>query len=420
MRPYLPQLLFIALSACAPALPELPADIDYSAATDYRATGDGGIPDDDVICSGGTHAYLGRCVAVDLVVATTGGYDAPRSGRIFIAPDERLDDLREIEFPAPTGGAGGTDLTLATAADRLMIIGRDGADTVWVYEPRNGTPRFTTIHSPVAGYANFHDALWDGEQYIVSANQLDRLLLFDENGTPAGEIPLAVLASDGTTPAASALLRNGDRTYAAIQLLGADWLSRGGRLARWDDDGMSLTPIDLPLTNPTSKLAVEPLLSPRQLFLSCSGSYQARDGGIVRVDLFTGEATVILRETTDDLSPFNMKVGDIAVTRGGDIYFTAFDADWQGHLQVLERNGTVRRIVQGINAFAAIPLDTSPFTGHLYFFDQVSENNATISRLNALETATGDITTIPIPDAPAALRVWIRDPLTATNGGKEE
>ncbi|HSA33070.1 MAG TPA: hypothetical protein P5077_05035 [bacterium] len=416
MRPTPLFFLLLLLSACAPDLPELPADIEYSAGTDYRATCDGETPDDDILCDAGTHRYRGRCVAVDLVIATTAGYDAPRSGRILIAPDERLDDLRELAFPVPLGGSDGTDLTLATAGDRLMVVGRDGADTVWVYEPREGTPRFTTIPSPVAGYANFHDALWNGARYIVSANELDRLLLFDEKGSPAGEIPLAPFAPDGIGPAPSALLRNGDRAYAALQLIGDNWLSRGGRIARFERDGTPLTPMVLPLANPTSKLAVEPLLSPDRLFVSCSGSYQSRDGGIVRVDLFTGETTVILRETTEELSPLNVKVGDLAVTPEGDIYFTAFDDDWRGHLQVLRRDGTVRRIASDINVFAAIPLEASPFTGRIYFFDQRSENDTIISRLNALDTGTGKVTTTPIPDAPAALRIWIREITTTGNG----
>lgn len=416
MRTNILPLFFIALSSCAPDLPELPADIEYSTGTDYRAACDGEMPDEDLLCPAGAHPYLGRCVAVDLVVATTGGYDAPRSGRILIAPDERLDDLREIEFPTPLGGPDGTDITIATAPDRLMVVGRDGADTVWIYEPRDGTPRFTTIRSPVAGYANFHDVLWEGTRYIVSANQLDRLLLFDENGTPTGEIPLASFASEGIDPAPSALLQNGDRTYAALQLLGGDWVSRGGRLARFASDKTPLAPLDLPLADPVSKLAVEPLLSPDRLFVSCSGSYQGRDGGIVRIDLFTGDTIVILRETTDELSPLNVKVGDLAATRHGDIYFTAMDSDWQGHLQVLERDGTVRRIVRNINAFAAIPLEASPFTGRVYFFDQIFDDNAAVSRLNALDTATGAITTIPFDGAPAAIRLWIRT-MSTTHGG---
>ncbi|HNT29059.1 MAG TPA: hypothetical protein PKH10_12890, partial [bacterium] len=370
MRPTPLFFFLLLITACAPDLPELPADIEYSAGTDYRATANDERPDDDIICPAGAHPHVGRCVVVDLVVATTAGYEAPRSGRVLIAPDERLEELRELEFPMPLGGADGTDLTIATAPDRLMVVGRDGADTLWVYEPRNDTPRFTKILSPVAGYTNFHDVLWDGARYIVSANELDRLLLFDETGSPAGEIPLATFAFDGVAPAPSALLRNGERAYAALQLIGDDWLSRGGRIARFERDGTPLTPMVLPLANPTSKLAVEPLLSPDRLFVSCSGSYQARDGGIVRTDLFTGETTVILRETTDDLSPLNVKVGDLAVTPEGDIYFTAFDEDWRGHLQVLRRDGAVHRISDDINAFAAIPLEASPFSGRVYFFDQ--------------------------------------------------
>lgn len=398
--------------ACAPDLAELPTDIDLSAATDYTALTDSTVPDDDMVCPAGTSAYLGSCVVADLVVATTGGYDAPRSGHILIAPGERLDDLRELTFPTPLGGPEGTDLTLATAADRLMVVGRDGADTVWVYEPRDGDPRFTTIASPVDGYANFYDALWDGTRYIVSANQYDRLLLFDRSGTPTGEIPLAAFAPDGTDPAPAALLQTTGRMLTALQLLGPDWLSRGGGLARHETDGTPLDPILLPLNDPTSKLAVNPLLSPDQLFISCSGSYQARDGGIVRVDLFTGNVSVILRETTDEHSPLNVKVGDLAVLADGRIYFTAMDGDWQGHLQVLERDGTVRRIASDINAFAAIPIDQSPFTGRIYFFDQIFADGSPRSRLNALDTATGKITTTPFDGAPGALRLWIHEPST--------
>ncbi len=398
--------------ACAPDLSELPTDIDMTAATDYTAPTDNTISDDDTVCPAGTSAYLGSCVVADLIIATTGGYDAPRSGHILLAPGERLDELRELTFPTPLGGPEGTDLTLATAPDRLMVVGRDGADTVWVYEPRNGDPRYTTIASPVDGYANFHDALWDGTRYIVSANQLDRLLLFDATGAPDGGIPLSSFAPDGTEPAPSALLQTGGRTLTALQLLGPDWLSRGGRLARHTAEGTPLDPIDLPLADPTSKLAVNPLLSRDQLFVSCSGSYQARDGGITRVDLFTGKVSVILHETTEEHSPLDVKMGDLAVLADGRIYFTAMDGDWQGHLQVLERNGTVRRIVSDINAFAAISIDQSPFTGRVYFFDQIFADGSPRSRFNALDTATGNITTIPFDGAPAALRLWIHEPST--------
>lgn len=396
--------------ACAPDLAELPTDIDMTAATDYTALTDSTVPDDDTVCPAGSSAYLGSCVVADLVVATTGGYDAPRSGHILLAPGERLDELRELTFPTPLGGPEGTDLTLATAPDRLMVVGRDGADTVWVYEPRSGDPRFSTIASPIDGYANFYDALWDGTRYIVSANQYDRLLLFDRSGKPAGELPLAAFAPDGTAPAPAALLQTGGRTLTALQLLGPDWLSRGGGLARHETDGTPLDPIMLPLNDPTSKLAVNPLLSPDQLFISCSGSYQARDGGIIRVDLFTGKTPIILHETTDDHSPLNVKVGDLAVLADGRIYFTAMDGDWQGHLQVLERDGTVRRIASDINAFAAIPIDQSPFTGRIYFFDQTFVGNVPQSRLNALDTTTDTITTIPFDGAPSALRLWIHQP----------
>jgi len=394
------------LCACAPDLSELPADIEYAATTDYEPVG-GESADIDVECPPDTFWYDGACRSSDLVVATTGGYDVPFSGRVFVAQGERLDALSELSFPVPLGGPDGTDLSLAVAPDRLMVVGRDGADTVWAYEPAR--KRFTTLRPPEGVYLNVQDAAWDGARYVVSANQNDALFTFDATGAAAPPLPLGDFSLPGTAPSPAALFIDGGRLSAALQMLGDDWSSRGGRLARFGADGATRDPLDLPLADPVGPLAVNRALSSRHLFVSCAGSYQARDGGIVRVDLFTGEASSILHETSEPLSPLNVKVGPLAVTNRGDIYFVAFDADWRGHLQMLGRDGTVRRVVSDINAFAAVPIDHSPRTGRLYFFDQRFENGAPQSRLNAFDVVTGDITTTPFDGAPAALRVWIRD-----------
>jgi len=408
MRWLLGILIFTVLGACAPALPELPADIPYETVTDYAPV-TGETPDEEPVCPAGSGWYDDACRASDLVVATTGGYDAPFSGRLFIAPGEDIASLAEIPFPTPLGGSHGTDLSLATAYDRLMVIGRDGADAVWIFEPASG--RHTVLRAPEQRYLNFLDAAWDGTRYIVSANEENALLAFDAAGTFRDRWSLAAQAPTGTPPAPAALFAGNGFVLVALQLLGPDWVSQGGRIARFDSDGMARMPLILPLANPVGPLVMNRRLSTRHLFTACAGSYQARDGGLVRIDLFSGAAHAILRETSEPLSPLNVKVGPLAVTNEGEIYFTAFDADWRGHLQVLRRDGTVRRVFSGINAFAAIPLDYSPRTDRLYFFSQEIVDGAVVSRLNALDVMRETIVAREaLQDAPAALRIWIREP----------
>ncbi len=403
-------LAVLFMSACAPSLPELPADIPYETVTDYEPVG-GETPDTDAFCPPSLFWYDGACRTSDIIIATTDGYDAPFSGKVFVAPEEDVAHLAEIAFSERLGGPDGTDLSLATAYDRFMVIGRDGADTVWVYQPES--KENTILRSPDQRYLNFMDAAWDGARYIVSANEATTLFLFEEDGTFSGTIDLGSQVPEKITPSPAALLFHDGMLFTALQMLGPDWTSRGGRIARRDAEGAWHEPIPLPLADPVGPLVVNHRLSPHHLFVACAGSYQARNGGLVRVDLFSAEATTILHETTEPLSPLNVKVGPLAVTNERDIYFTAFDADWRGHLQVLRRDGTVHRLVSDINAFAAIPLDYSPRTGRLYFFTQKSVRDMVTSYLNVLDTATGTVSfSTAITGAPAALRVWIRDPLT--------
>ncbi len=407
------QALFLAslllASACAPSLPELPADIAYETATDYEPVS-GEAPDGDVLCTPPLFWYDGACRTSDLLIATTGGYDVPFSGAVWIAPEENTFRLAEVAFSERLGGPDGTDLSLSAAYDRFMVIGRDGADTVWAYDPAHG--QTTMLRPPEDRYLNFMDAAWDGSRYTVSANEATVLFSFDENGTFSGTIDLMSQVPEGIPPSPAALLFHNGTLTVALQMLGPDWASRGGRLGRWDDEGSWHEPIPLPLADPVGPLAMNHRLSSRHLFVACAGSYQARNGGLVRVDLFSAEATTILNETTEPFSPLDVKVGPLAVTNEGNIYFTAFDADWKGHLQVLRRDGTVERIVSGINAFAAIPLDYSPRTNRLYFFTQRTVENAIASYLTVLDTTSETIVDArKIAGAPAALRVWIRDPL---------
>ncbi len=407
-------VIFFFAFACAPALPELPADIPYETVTDYEAIG-GETSDTDNRCDPTLFWYDGVCRTSDLIVATTGGYDAPFSGKVLRVPEEDLTRLAVVAFPEPVGGPTGTDLSLSVSYDRFMVIGRDGADTVWVYGA-DGRYR-VTLRSPTTDYLNFMDAVWDGTRYIVSANEATVLFLFDEQGATIGTVDLTVqMPEEGIPPSPAAILLDNGILLIALQMLGPDWISRGGSLARWKTAAEWHNPIDLPVANPVGPLVMNRALSTRHLFVSCVGSYQARNGGLVRVDLFGADATTILSETTDSLSPLNVKVGPLAVTNDGDIYFTAFDADWKGHLQVLRRDGTVQRVVSAINAFAAVPLDYSPHTGRLYFFTQQTEGDSVTSYLNAFDTRRETIEeTIEIPGAPAALRVWIREPLSSTH-----
>lgn len=399
-------LCFMLFLISCDNIKDLPDNINMTEHVDYSAR-----PDDNGAaipqCSGGFLRYGDACVKSALAVVATEGYDYPEAGHLYLAESEDMPALAQIQLSRKLGSAKSSDFNLSSELDRLMIIERNGTDSVTVIM-NDGSDR--RISPAAADFANFQDAAYNplDSRLVVSALQLDYLVLSGDNSAyekaPLGSI------SAGTDAAVSPskMRKIGNRLFVTSQMLGKDWISRGGALAVLNLDDYSVSGISLPLNNPISSVGYNPNYNRDLVFVNCAGSFREKNGGLVEVNITDGSSRVIFKESTKAGNLLYIKVGDLTVTNSGEIFFIGMDINWKSNIYRLDTHGDITVFAEDVNGFAATAIDYSPVTGSLYYFMNPIVNGKVETDIVKHNPLTGVVEKSRISYGPAAIKIWLK------------
>lgn len=384
----------------------LPNDLDNSETHDSIEQND-----EDLIeknCEEGFIQYGEKCIKTALAVATTEGYQSADGGHLYIAEDENLSELKEKIFSETLGDAAGTDITLSSSGDRLMVVERNTTSKVVTFiAPIDSTETDEEILSIDEGFYNFHDAVYDSssQNYYVSANQSNYIQLFNESGR--SEIELEGFYDDTFSASPSAMIKIGNKIYIALQMLDENWASLEGVVAVYDTEAKTFEKITLPFSNPSGKFGWNPKSNPNTIYIGCAGAWQQRDGGVAAISLKNNSVTKILSESSEENSILDVDFIDLSVANDGSLYIVVSDSshDWTNNIiEYKASTGVISEIDTNVNGAAAKAIDYSPVTNAIYYFKDDSEKTYLVTK-NLTDNTTE---VIEFANSGAAVKIWIR------------
>ncbi len=398
-------LLSVFMLSCADTTPWLPADITQDPAdvdTAWASDNDG-LQDvwsddrcdadnehsedsdtdcdaDESICDKGMR-YLGQCVLPSLAVIGIDGWNMPNSGHFLFSESALPEDLQEITVPFSLGSSAGTDITLASASDRLILVGRDHHAFFAVWDGFRGNEVWRTTDE-TGGYVNLQDAVYDEQTdtYYFAALADNNLLSFDDN--QMSTIPINIEGSyDSLAPAR--MLRIGRHLWFTLQLLNNQWQSDGGIIVSMNMDTQTMRYAPLPLANPYGRIVWNPSADARHAYIACTGNWQSRDGGVVRVDLQTLSSEIILKESQKEGTMLDGDFVDVQLLNNGNFYIVLADnrTDWDNVLLHLDtKKGVLTEVARGLNAFAPLPIAYNPVADDFFYFVDYKEKTFLVRR----------------------------------------
>ena len=152
--------------------------------------------------------------------------------------------------------------------------------------------------------------------------------------------------------------------------------------------------VEVPTKNIVSKIEYNPEFDRNHCYFLATGKWQKRDGALLRFDLETRKSEVVLSESPEEN---NLLDGDFYI-----IFSNNRDRWINKLLRYVPSEGKVYEIESGaVNAFAANPIDYSRATGKIYYFIDIQADTF----LRSLDTRTGETKTVPVENAPAALKL---------------
>jgi len=388
-------LLFVLIS-CEDTVPTLPEDYDWSGNVDFDI-GEG----EDV-----------EYEKSALIVATSEGYSVPFSGHLYISYDENIADLKEEKVDFKLGGSVTTDLNLAVAGDRFMIIGRDGADSIgWLIKGDDeSSNREGSIAKVFDSYVNLHDAIYNelDSSYLVTANQHNAIFHVKDGGNKIDEISLEKIAEPfKASPAASRIRVIGKNAYVTLQLLDENWKSMGGVVAVIDLEDYSITTIETELSNLFGKIEYNPAADSEHIYIAASGTLSGgvRDGGIVRININSRKSEILIGESSEPGNILNSKFIDLSISNSGTLFLMVSDDTdkYRSKILKIERSGKVTELDSEVNSVAGSPMDYSPLTDTLYYF----RNEKDKTFLCSADAESGEIMNEELEFAPNAVKVWL-------------
>lgn len=350
--------------------------------------GDTGLPDEPA----GPH---------DLAVVMIGGYEVPYSGKVYYAIGENISDLREIPLETGIGSETGTDPNLALWRDGFAAVERYYSDDIYLFSPADGgySPAGTVAVSEAM--TNLQDAAYDAkrDRLFISALNTNSLFLLENDGLSE----LVLTEDPSPNPAKMRII--GERLYVVLQHLNDQWYSTKSELAVVDLETLETELVEVPTKNIVSKIEYNPGFDRDHCYFLATGKWQKRDGALIRFDLESRESEIVLKESTEENNLLDGDFVDLSIADNGDFYiiFSNNRDRWINKLlRYVPSEGKVTEIEpDAVNAFAANPIDYSRATGKIYYFIDIQADTF----LRSLDTKTGETETVPVENAPAALKL---------------
>lgn len=339
----------------------------------------------------------------DLIIATVGGYDVPFSGKVFLSENEKIQDLTQIGKNKKIGSSTGSDIAVSTWDKGFFVIGRYDSSSIYFFtENGKGEFEFSEVKVLPEKALNLQDGIYSHlrTEFIISALNSNSLIILKD-----GEISeLRISENANASPAKMKII--GDRLFVAMQNLNDQWQSQNGEIAVIDLNDHSVKVIFLPVKNPVGKIEYNQYVDKDHFYIACAGSWQKRDGAVLRINIETFESTEILEES-DNGGLLDGDFVDLTVADDGDFYivFSNNSDRWLNRLLKYDtKKGIISQIDSGVNAFAANPLDFSPVTKKIYYFADSGPDTF----LRSVSTETGEIEETKIDEGPASVKVWVK------------
>ena len=338
---------------------------------------------------------------LDLAIVMIGGYEVPYSGKVYFAAGENISDLQEIPLETGIGSETGTDPNLALWRDGFAVIERYYSDDIYLFSPADGAYSLVRTVALSDAMTNLQDAVYDKahERLFVSALNTNSLFVLDNGG-----ISELVLTEDPSpNPAKMRII--GDKLYVVLQHLNDQWYSTKSELAVVDLETLETELVEVPTKNIVSKIEYNPEFDRNHCYFLATGKWQKRDGALLRFDLETRKSEIVLSESPEENNLLDGDFVDLSIADNGDFYiiFSNNRDRWINKLlRYVPSEGKVYEIEPGaVNAFAANPIDYSRATGKIYYFIDIQADTF----LRSLDTRTGETETVPVENAPAALKL---------------
>ncbi len=339
----------------------------------------------------------------DLIVATVGGYDVPFSGKVYFSNNEEIQSLDPIMSSVEMGGATGSDIAVSTWSGGFFVIGRHDSSTVYFFN-ENSTNGFDFSSADLANgnYINLQEGVFNHfkDEFIFSSLNSNYLITLKDNTVSK----LQISENKNASPAKMRVI--GSRLFVAMQNLNDEWQSLNGQIAVIDLNDYTVETIDLPAKNPVGKIEYNQLVDASHFYIACAGSWQKRDGAVLRINIKTFESTQILNES-DNGGLLDGDFVDLAISDDGTFYivFSNNSDGWINKLLKYDtKKGIISQIDSGVNAFAANPVDFSPVTKKIYYFADSGPDTF----LRSVSTETGEIAETKINEGPASVKVWVK------------
>ena len=340
--------------------------------------------------------------ASHVIVAEVGGYDVPMSGKVFYAENENLNDFKEISVENGMGSPTGADLNLAVWNDGFVSIGRHDSSSLYFFGNDFGFNNEIKIKSDT--YINMQDVVYNPfkDEFIISALSSNKLFLLKNDFVNVEVSELEISGNELASPAKMRVI--GSRLFVALQNLDERNLPDKGEIAIVSLEDYSVKLVSLPKKNPTGKIEYNTAFDTKHIYFVATGEWQKRDGALLQMDLETYETKVVLSESEEENNILDGDFVDVTIADNGEFYiiFSNNSSKWENNLlKYLPTDGKVSKIDSNINAFAANPIDFSPFTGRIYYFVDIESD----TYLKYFDTKTAESETVLLDFGPAALRV---------------
>ncbi|MBP5434981.1 hypothetical protein J6Z39_04085 [bacterium] len=338
---------------------------------------------------------------LDLAVVMIGGYEVPYSGKVYYAAGENISDLREVPLETGIGSGTGTDPNLALWRDGFAVIERYYSDDIYLFSPADGAYSLVRTVALSDAMTNLQDAAYDKahDRLFVSALNTNSLFVLDNGGISE----LVLTLDPSPNPAKMRII--GDKLYVVLQHLNDQWYSTKSELAMVDLETLETELVEVPTKNIVSKIEYNPEFDRNHCYFLATGKWQKRDGALLRFDLETRKSEVVLNESPEENNLLDGDFVDLSIADNGDFYiiFSNNRDRWINKLlRYVPSEGKVYEIESGaVNAFAANPIDYSRATGKIYYFIDIQADTF----LRSLDTKTGQTETVPVENAPAALKL---------------
>ncbi len=348
------------------------------------------------------------CIKTSLLVAQVEGYDVPKSGHLFIAKNEDIQKFQEITFSHKLGSNQGADLNINTFFDRIMLIERHNSSRVDFYVEK-GKVEKSDFSNPKDFYVNFHTAVFDkkNQRYIISANQYDGLFIkpLDKKYF---ELSLKSLKQNNVSTSPYALKIIDDKLFVTLQNLDSSWNSNGGNLLVFNLNSLNLLKnIKLNFPNPTGNIEYNKVFDKNHIYIVCSGSWQKRDGGLIRISLKDFKQETVLEESKKEGEILDGDFFAVSISDSGKIFLMISDnrTEWTSKLLLFDtKTLKISEVDTNINGFGATPIDYSPVSNKIYYFKDKQADTFLVAR----DVKTNKVELKKLKYGPSALKIWVK------------